>query len=76
MVAGQKSGLDYKAMWNAFHDVVTRPLEAAQIPLAVTVGNHDGSGYPKFKNEREIFSEEWKNFRPNLVFSDESQYPI
>lgn len=76
MVAGQKAGLDYKAMWTAFHAVVTRPLEESQIPLAVTVGNHDGSGYPKFKNERDIFMEEWNSFRPALTFSDDSQYPI
>jgi hypothetical protein len=76
MVAGQKAGLDYQAMWNSFHEIVTLPLANANIPFAVTVGNHDGSGYPKFKNEREIFSHEWTKYKPKLVFSSDEHYPL
>lgn len=75
MVAGQKAGLDYQAMWNAFHDTVTLPIRNFGIPFAVTVGNHDGSGYPKFKNERNIFIDEWMKLKPELNFSDDSNYP-
>lgn len=76
MVAGQKAGLDYKAMWSAFHEVVTIPLRKSNIPFAVTVGNHDGSAYAKFANERSIYAEEFKSFKPNLNFSDDSNYPL
>ena len=38
MVAGQRSGLDYRAMWAGFFSVVADPLAAAGIPLAVTPG--------------------------------------
>ncbi len=75
MVAGQKAGLDYRAMWRAFHGHVTLPLEAAGIPLAVTVGNHDGSAYPRYAAEREIFIDEWKSHTPGVKFSDGSHYP-
>lgn len=75
MVAGQKAGLDYRAMWRSFHDHVTLPLESAGIPLAVTVGNHDGSAYPNYAAEREIFIDEWKSHTPGVKFSDASHYP-
>ena len=76
MVAGQKSGLDYKAMWSGFHEVVTLPLQKSNIPFAVTVGNHDGSAYAKFENERSIFVEEFKSYKPKLNYSDDSNYPL
>jgi predicted MPP superfamily phosphohydrolase len=76
MVAGQKSGLNYEAMWDAFHSFVTIPLEKAQIPFAVTVGNHDGSGYAQFKNERNIFIEEWKNHKPEVNYLSDENYPV
>lgn len=75
MIAGQKSGLNYNKMWAAFHQAVTTPLINAKIPLAVTVGNHDGSGYPQYKNERNIFIGEWKKYRPLVNFSSEEFYP-
>lgn len=76
LVAGQKAGLDYRSMWKAFHSIVTTPLEQAGIPLAVTVGNHDGSAYPNYVEERAIFEEEWKNHLPRLQFSDTEHYPF
>lgn len=75
MVAGQKTGLNYQAMWNSFHDNVTLPIRNLGIPFAVTVGNHDGSAYPKFKIERNTFVEEWKKFKPEVEFSHDSNYP-
>ena len=76
LVAGQKAGLDYRAMWKSFHLTVTRPLHDAGIPLAVTVGNHDGSGYPKFIEERRIFEEEWKTHLPAVKYSNIDRYPF
>lgn len=75
MVAGQKSGLDYSKMWEAFHQAVTIPLQNNEIPLAVAVGNHDGSGYAQYKNERQIFISEWKKYKPDLTFSNSEFYP-
>lgn len=76
LVAGQKAGLDYRAMWKSFHLSVTQPLRDAGIPLAVTVGNHDGSAYPRFVEERRIFEEEWKTYLPALQYSDLERYPF
>jgi len=75
LVAGQKAGLDYRAMWKGFHAVVTEPLEKAGIPLAVTAGNHDGSAYPRYALERKIFGEEWITHKPKLQFHEGGQYP-
>lgn len=76
MVAGQQAGHDYRAMWQAFHNAVTQPMTAANIPLAVTPGNHDASGYSAFANERAIFVDEWQQHRPALNFLDDTNYPL
>lgn len=76
MVAGQKTGLDYPAMWAAFHDAVSEPLARAGIPLAVTPGNHDASAYPKFAPEREQYAIEWLARKPDLAFIDDEFYPF
>lgn len=62
MVAGQKSGLDYDGMWNAFHNTVTRPLEKASLPLLPSAGNHDASTGSAFRKEREMYQSTWKGF--------------
>jgi hypothetical protein len=62
MVAGQKSGLDYQKMWNAYHAVVTKPLSTAEIPFLPSPGNHDASAGSHFKNERNIYINNWNNF--------------
>ena len=76
MVAGQQAGLDYDAMWAAFHDAVSDPLSAAGIPFAVTPGNHDASGYSSFAGERAVFVREWAARRPDVRFLDDSSYPL
>ena len=70
MVAGQQAGLDYGAMWDGFHEVVSEPLQDAGIPLAVTPGNHDASGYPAFEGEREVYADEWAARRPAVGTGD------
>lgn len=76
MVAGQQSGLDYEAMWDGFHAAVSDPLAAAGIPLAVTPGNHDASGYSAYAAERELFVAEWQARRPDVTFVDDTHYPL
>jgi len=62
MVAGQKRGLDYTGMWNAFHNVVSRPLGSSGIPLLPSPGNHDGSAETNFANERNHYRATWNEF--------------
>lgn len=80
MVAGQRKPVlsegEVRAMWAAFHRVVSDPLSRAGIPLAVTPGNHDASAYGGFEGERRIFGEEWRARKPALRFSDDSDYPF
>lgn len=76
MVAGQQAGLDYGAMWAGFHEVVSQPLADAGIPLAVTPGNHDASGYAAFDGERAIYVDEWAARRPAVDFRDDREYPL
>lgn len=75
MVAGQRHGLDYRAMWQGFHDAVTRPLEQAGIPLLVTAGNHDGPHSRQYRYQREIYKDEWNIHRPKVTFVDDTHYP-
>lgn len=76
MVAGQKSGLDYRAMWDGFHAAVTDPLTLAGIPFAPTPGNHDASGYSTYQNERDIYVDEWTAKRPAVSFVEDTYYPL
>lgn len=76
MVAGQRAGLDYRAMWQGFHEAVTLPLKKAGIPFLITPGNHDGAGTPRFAHERAIFVDEWDQHRPKVEFVDDEHYPV
>lgn len=80
MVAGQRrpslTEAELRAMWRGFHAAVTDPLADAGIPLAVTPGNHDGSGYAGFEAERRIYAEEWQARRPDLGFTGPETYPF
>ncbi len=76
MVAGQMAGLDYDAMWDGFHAAVTDVLQSSGLPLAVTPGNHDASGYAGFETEREIFVRTWREHKPTLAYLDDSSYPL
>lgn len=80
MVAGQRLPLlssgEVDDMWRAFHARVSTPLAQAGIPLAVTPGNHDASGYIQFQREREIYANEWRGRKPNLTYLDDTDYPF
>lgn len=80
MIAGQRrphlAAAHVERMWQAFHTRVSDPLAAAGIPLAVTPGNHDGSAYPGFEQERAIYAQQWRARRPAIRFLDEAGYPF
>ncbi len=76
MVAGQRAGLDYEGMWSSFHAAVSDRLAEADIPFAVSPGNHDASGYPPYAHERAIYVEEWLRRRPELDFLDGAHFPL
>ncbi|MCA9580141.1 MAG: metallophosphoesterase, partial [Myxococcales bacterium] len=76
MVAGQKAGLNYGAMWDGFHAAVSNPFAAAAIPFAVSAGNHDASGYAAFSGERAKYVSEWEMRKPALPFVDDTHYPL
>jgi acid phosphatase type 7 len=77
MVAGQRKGLRYNAMWKAFHSAVTKPLKRAQIPFAVAPGNHDASRYPQFAGERRTYIKTWREHMPDrMTLLDGSHYPL
>ncbi|HEY8427045.1 MAG TPA: metallophosphoesterase [Sandaracinaceae bacterium] len=76
MVAGQRPGLDYEGMWASFHAAVSDRLADAGIPFAVSPGNHDASGYPRYAHERAIYVEEWRRRRPELDFQDGTHFPL
>ncbi len=78
MVAGQKPGLDYVAMWRGFRQTVSEPLLDAGIAIAPTPGNHDASPLPQFAKERAIYVSEWTT-EPRVAkvrFIDRSGYPL
>ncbi|EQC47727.1 metallophosphoesterase [Bacteriovorax sp. Seq25_V] len=83
MVAGQKKGLNYEAMWDGFHRTVTVPLSMAGIPVFVTPGNHDASAYSGFEQERAIYKREWESYQSDYIQDydqitkvDMSNYPF
>lgn len=81
MIAGQRPSLtdeNVRAMWQAFDSVVAAPLRAARIPLAFTLGNHDGSGYPNHTRDRRLATEYWRNtlHTPRVRFEDRTMYPL
>ena len=81
MIAGQRvkplmKRPELEAMWTSFHNNVSNVLAEAELPLAVTAGNHDGSLSKKFHLERTIYQEQWLNRVPELNFIDRSHYPF
>ncbi len=76
MVAGQKRGLDYDAMWRAFDRVFAIPLAEAGYPLYVTPGNHDGAAGPAFAIERSTYRRVWEDRQPDRKFVRGSNWPF
>lgn len=81
LVAGQRPTLPdsvVRTMWGAFDSAVAAPLRAAGIPLVVTVGNHDASGYPAHARDRALAAEHWRDpaRRPPLPLVDGAAFPF
>jgi hypothetical protein len=81
MVAGQAPQLPDSVvwrMWEAFDATVASPLRAAGIPLAPTLGNHDGSAYPAHERDRRVAVAYWRErFRGEpLPFVEREHYPL
>jgi predicted MPP superfamily phosphohydrolase len=80
MVAGQRrphlTRSEVEHMWQAFHEHISKPLQAAGIPLVATPGNHDASAYKGFDLERTIYREQWQARRPGIAFIDATGYPF
>ena len=79
MVAGQQQPrLDadwLDRMWRGFSHSVANPLTREGIPMLVTPGNHDGSGFPEFALEQERFAVEWGPRTPELDILPGSEWP-
>lgn len=79
MVAGQKQPrLDadwLDRMWRSFDLTVADPLGREGIPLLVTPGNHDGSGFPEYALERQRFDAQWIPRAPEVEFLPGSEWP-
>lgn len=75
LVAGMKPGLDYPAMWQAFHDAVTHPLQNCGIPFVPVPGNHDAAPTKKFAPERDEYLRQWKDRFPALHKVDLQDWP-
>jgi hypothetical protein len=81
MIAGQRPSLtdeNVRAMWAAFDDVVARPFREAGIPLAFTLGNHDGSAHPGHERDRALAAEYWRQPEhvPAVELVDAGHYPF
>ena len=76
MVAGQKSGLDYGAMWAAFHATVSDPIASVGVPFAITPGNHDASDYAGYENERDEYAAAWADRVPDVEMVDDTDFPF
>lgn len=85
VIAGQNADLPperFAAMWAAFEREVAAPLRAAGIPLAATIGNHDGSSLRRsdgsfaFAREREAARAYWTQQPLALDFLEHADFPF
>jgi len=81
MVGGQRPEpllnlYQLNAMWQSFDEAVVQPLVGLNLPLAVTPGNHDASGYGRYRLERDVFQDFWRAHKPALTYLDDSHYPL
>lgn len=76
MVAGMKPGLNYPAMWAAFHQTVTDRLNKCGLTFVPTAGNHDGAAAAGFKGEREEYVRQWTPRKPKLDWISQDRWPL
>ncbi|MDU0113216.1 metallophosphoesterase [Psychrosphaera aquimarina] len=94
VVAGQKSSLDnsqVRAMWQGFYQQILLPFEHANIPFALSLGNHDGSKSSRpsvingsqsskvinytYQLERSETEAFWLSHSPELNFINQEKFP-
>lgn len=90
MVAGQSldlSASEIEAMWAAFDTKILAPVRSAGLPFALTIGNHDASGYqengPSGKQfvyvlDRQETAKYWEGHQSDtdLAFVEASGFPF
>ena len=86
MVAGQSLDLseqEVEAMWSAFDEKILSPIRAAQLPFALTVGNHDASSYQRdgefiFVLDRNESEKYWNGHQSDtdLTFVEADGFPF
>ncbi|MEL7351633.1 MAG: metallophosphoesterase family protein [Cyanobacteria bacterium P01_A01_bin.116] len=86
MVAGQSLSLseaEIEAMWAAFDEKILTPIRAAQLPFALTVGNHDASSYQDsgefiYVLDRQETAQYWEGHQSDtdLQFVEASGFPF
>ena len=85
MVAGQSKGLsrtEVEAMWQGFDRLILQPIRQADIPFALTIGNHDASsltysGSYVYKTDREVTTRYWQDHQNqlDLAYVDAGNFP-
>ncbi|MBT9317763.1 metallophosphoesterase family protein [Leptothoe spongobia] len=86
MVAGQSISLntaDVEAMWEGFDNLILNPIREADIPFALTIGNHDASsqtyedGAYIYPIDREVTSRYWQAHQNDLdlQYIDTGDFP-
>ena len=74
MVAGQRVSLntaEVEAMWDGFDNLILSPIREANIPFALTIGNHDASslqsqGSYVYPIDREVTTRYWQAHQNDL----------
>ncbi|MBE9065980.1 metallophosphoesterase [Leptolyngbya cf. ectocarpi LEGE 11479] len=85
MVAGQSNALskaEVDAMWQGFDHLILSPIREADIPFALTIGNHDASslqdgGQYVYPVDREVTSRYWQAHQDtlDLQYVDTGNFP-
>ncbi|MGB3291408.1 MAG: metallophosphoesterase [Phormidesmis sp.] len=86
MVAGQSLDLstsEIAAMWAAFDEKILSPIRTAGLPFALTIGNHDASGYKDngefiYVLDRQETTKYWEGHQSDtdLTFVEASGFPF
>ncbi|MEM7796101.1 MAG: metallophosphoesterase [Cyanobacteria bacterium P01_C01_bin.118] len=86
MVAGQSKSLatpEVEAMWDGFDKLILNPIRAANIPYALTIGNHDASnqtyddGSYIYTIDRDVTTRYWQTHQNelDLQYIDTGDFP-
>ncbi len=86
MVAGQTTFMstpEVEAMWDGFDSLILKPIRAADIPYALTIGNHDASsqtyedGSYIYTIDREVTTRYWQAHQNelDLQYVDTGDFP-